>query len=173
VGLLACQWARHLGAEVIGTVGTEEKAELARRHGCHHTVVYTRDDFVARVQEITGGEGLPVVYDSVGASTWEGSLKCLSRRGLMVSFGNASGAVPPVPPLVLAQHGSLFLTRPSLFDYVATREELLESAAELFGVVAQGAVQPVIGHQFALEDARRAHEALEARATNGSTLLLP
>ncbi len=173
VGHLLCQWASHLGAEVIGTVGSEAKAEVARSHGCHHPVVYTREDFVERVREITDGEGVPVVYDSVGAATWEGSLACLQRLGLMVSFGNASGAVPPFRPVELSAKGSLFLTRPKLMDYVATRRELEEAAAELLEVVASGAVQVEVGQTYALADAAAAHRDLEARRTIGATVLLP
>ena len=173
VGLIACQWASSLGATVIGTVGNDEKADLARKNGCHHPVVYTQEDFVTRVRELTEGQGVPVVYDSVGAATWEGSLDCLRPRGLMVSFGNASGAVPPFPPLTLAQKGSLFLTRPSLFHYAATRSEILESAAELFGVMTSGAVKATIGSRYNLEDAAEAQRALEERLTTGSTVLTP
>jgi NADPH2:quinone reductase len=173
VGLLACQWAAHLGATVIGTVGTDEKAELAADHGCHHPIVYTREDFVARVRELTGGAGVPVVYDSVGKATWEGSLDCLSPLGLMVSFGNASGPVPPIEPGVLALKGSLFLTRPTLFSYAATRAQLEAMAAELFGVVRSGAVKIPVNQRFALKDVADAHRALEARETTGSTVLLP
>ncbi len=173
VGLLLCQWARHLGATVIGTVGSDDKAELAAEHGCDHPIVYTREDFTKRVRELTDGDGVPVVYDSVGASTWEGSLGSLARRGLMVSFGNASGPVPPFSPIVLSQRGSLYLTRPTMMDYTATREELVEGAGELFDVIRSGAVRVVIGARYALADAAEAHRALEGRETTGSTLLLP
>lgn len=173
VGLIACQWAKHLGATVIGTVGSDAKAELARANGCDHAIVYTREDFVARVREITRGEGVPVVYDSVGKATFEGSLDCLRPLGLLVTFGNASGAVPPVAPLVLSQKGSLFLTRPTLMTYTAKRADLLDSAAELFEVVASGAVRVRIGQEYALADVARAHRDLEARATTGSTILVP
>jgi NADPH2:quinone reductase len=173
VGLIACQWASHLGATVIGTVGSDEKAELARRHGCHHTVVYTRDDFVAKVSEVTGGKGLPVVYDSVGKATWEGSLSCLQPLGLMVSFGNASGAVPPFQPVELAARGSLFLTRPTLMTYTAERSDLLAAADELFGVLGSGAVKIEVGQTYPLQEAARAHRDLEGRRTTGSSLLLP
>jgi len=136
-GLIACQWLKHLGATVIGTVGTREKAELARAHGCDHPIVYTEESFVDRVKELTGGKGVPVVYDSVGKDTFDDSLRCLRPRGLMVSFGNASGAVEPFRPVLLAQKGSLFLTRPTLANYTSTRQELEETTAELFDVVGQ------------------------------------
>jgi len=173
VGLIACQWAKHLGAVVIGTVGTDEKAALARAHGCDHVIVYTREDFAARVREITGGRGVSVVYDSVGKATWEGSLDCLQPRGLMVSYGNASGAVPPFSPLVLSAKGSLYLTRPTLMTYTAKREELLATAADLFAVVGAGIVTPRVGGAYPLREAGRAHRDLESRATTGSLLLRP
>lgn len=173
VGLIACQWLEHLGATVIGTVGSDEKAALVREHGCAHPVVYTREDFVERVREITGGKGVPVVYDSVGKATFQGSLDCLARRGMLVAFGNASGAPPPLDPLVLSRKGSLFLTRPGLVDYTATREELLESAAALFDVVARGAVKITVRQTWPLREAPEAHRALESRRTAGSTILLP
>jgi NADPH2:quinone reductase len=173
VGLIACQWAKHLGATVIGTVGSEDKAELARRHGCDHPIVYTEEDFVARVREITRGEGVPVVYDAVGKDTWEGSLDCLRPRGLMVSFGNTSGAVPPFSPLLLSQKGSLYLTRPTLMTYNAQRGDLLASAGELFHAVSSGAVSIRIGQTYPLAEAAQAHRDLEARRTTGSTVLLP
>ncbi len=173
VGLILCQWAKHLGATVIGTVGSDEKAALAASHGCDHPVVYTREDFVARVRELTGGAGVPVVYDSVGRSTWEGSLDCLQPLGLMVSFGNASGPVEPFAPTLLAAKGSLFLTRPSLMAYTATREDLLATARDLFDVMLSGAVKMEIGQTFPLVAAAEAHRALEGRRTVGSTLLLP
>lgn len=173
VGLIACQWLRHLGARVLATVGSDEKAALAREHGAAEAIVYTREDFVARVRELTGGAGVPVVFDSVGKATLLRSLECLSRRGMLVSYGNASGKPDPLDVLALSRHGSLFLTRPTLFDYTATREELLASASALFEVVQSGAVKVRIGQRFALEDARRAHEALEHRETTGSTLLMP
>ncbi len=171
VGLILCQWASALGATVIGTVSTEEKAELARAHGCHHPIVYTRQDFVAEVNQITDGAKLPVVYDSVGRDTFLKSLDCLRPRGLMVSFGNASGPPDPIAPGLLAQKGSLFLTRPTLFSYIATREELEQSAAELFDMVRSGKVKVEIGQRFALKDAADAHRQLEARKTTGSTVL--
>jgi len=173
VGLILCQWAAALGATVIGTVSTEEKAELARAHGCHHPILYTQADFVAEVERVTGGEKLPVVYDSVGKDTFLGSLDCLKRRGLMVSFGQSSGPIEPFSPTLLAQKGSLFLTRPTLFDYVAQRSELESAAAELFEMVGSGKLKVEIGQRFALRDAADAHRALEARATTGSTVLVP
>ena len=171
VGLIVCQWAKALGATVIGTVGSDEKAELARAHGCDHPIVYTRQDFVAMVDRITGGAKLPVVYDSVGKDTFLKSLDCLRPRGMMVSFGNASGPPDPFPPGLLAQKGSLFLTRPTLYNYVATQTELEAAANALFDVVASGKVKVEIGQRFALRDAAEAHRALEARKTSGSTVL--
>ncbi len=171
-GLIACQWLKHLGATVIGTVGTREKAELAKAHGCDHPVVYTEESFVDRVRELTGGKGVPVVYDSVGRDTFNDSLDCLQPRGLMVSFGNASGAVEPFPPGVLAPKGSLYLTRPTLATYTATRAELEATAAELFDVVGRGVVRIEVNQTYALQDAARAHRDLEARRTTGSTVLL-
>jgi NADPH2:quinone reductase len=171
VGLIVCQWAKALGATVIGTVGSEEKAELARAHGCDHPIIYTRQDFVAEVERITGGRKLPVVYDSVGRDTFLKSLDCLAPRGMMVSFGNASGPPDPIAPGLLAQKGSLFLTRPTLFNYIAAREELEQAAAELFEAVTSGAVKVEVKQRFALRDAAEAHRALEARKTSGSTIL--
>lgn len=173
VGILACQWANHLGASVIGTVGSDEKAELARAHGCDHVVVYTRENFTARVREITGGAGVPVVYDSVGQSTFQGSLDCLAPLGLMVSYGNASGPVSPVDIAILAMKGSLYLTRPTLLTYTASRRDLLACAAALFDVVSSGAVRIEIHQRFPLAEASRAHRDLEARKTIGATVLLP
>jgi len=173
VGLIASQWARHLGATVIGTVGSEEKAELARAHGCHHTILYNRENFVERVREITGGQGVVVVYDSVGKDTFMGSLDCLRPLGMMVSFGNASGPVPPFEPAILAAKGSLFFTRPTLMTYTAQRADLLASAAELFGVVSSGAVRIEVRQTYPLAETARAHRDLEARQTTGSTVLLP
>jgi NADPH2:quinone reductase len=170
VGLIMCQWANALGATVIGTVGSDEKAELARAHGCDHPIVYTRQDFVAEVARITGGAKVPVVYDGVGRDTFMKSLDCLHRRGLMVSFGNASGPVDPFPATILAQKGSLFLTRPTLYDYVIEREELEQAAKELFDVVTSGKVKIEVKQSFALKDAAEAHRALEARKTSGSTI---
>lgn len=173
VGLLLCQWAAHLGATVIGTVGSDEKAALARAHGCRHVIVYTREEFSQRVRELTEGQGVPVVYDSVGKATWEGSLDCLQPRGLMVSYGNASGPVPPFEPGVLALKGSLFVTRPTLFSYADTRDRLLAMSDDLFGVVRSGAVKASVRQTFPLIEAANAHRALEARETVGSTVLLP
>jgi NADPH2:quinone reductase len=171
VGLILCQWAKALGATVIGTVGSDEKAELARAHGCEHPIVYTRQDFVAEVERITGGAKVPVVYDGVGRDTFMKSLDCLARRGMMVSFGNASGPVDPFPPSLLAQKGSLFLTRPTAYDYVARPAELEQAAADLFRVVESGKVKIEVKQRFPLEDAAGAHRALEARKTSGSTVL--
>jgi NADPH2:quinone reductase len=171
VGLILCQWAKALGATVIGTVSKDEKAELARAHGCDHPVIYTRQDFVAEVERITGGAKLPVVYDSVGKDTFLRSLDCVRPRGLMVSYGNASGPPEPMAPGLLAQKGSLFLARPTLFNYIAAREELEDAAAELFEVVSSGKVRIEIGQRYPLEDVAEAHRALEARRTSGSTVL--
>jgi NADPH2:quinone reductase len=173
VGLIACAWAKHLGATVIGTVGSDEKVALARAHGCDHVVVYTREDFPTRVRELTGGRGVRVVYDSVGAATWDGSLACLQPRGLMVSFGNASGAVPPFSPLVLSARGSLYLTRPTLMSYTATRTELLACAGDLFAALAAEVVTVLVSARYPLAEAARAHSDLESRRTVGSLLLLP
>ena len=173
VGLIACQWARHLGVTLIGTVGSPEKAELARAHGAAHVINYNTENFIERVKTITNGRGVPVVYDSVGHDTWEGSLDCLQPRGLMVSFGNASGPVPPVTLAQLAQKGSLYVTRPTLMTYVATTAELRDSAAALFDVVGSGAVKIAVNQTYGLRDAAQAHRDLEARKTTGSTVLLP
>ena len=171
VGLIVCQWAKALGATVIGTVGSDAKAELARAHGCDHPIVYTRQDFAAEVDRITAGAKLPVVYDSIGKDTFDRSLDCLAPKGLMVTFGNASGPVAPFEPGLLARKGSLFLTRPTLFTYTATRAGLEQAASELFDVVASGKVKVEIKQRFALKDAADAHRALEARQTSGSTVL--
>ena len=171
-GLIACQWLKHLGVRVIGTVGTAEKAELARAHGCDHPIVYTEDNFVDRVKELTDGRGVPVVYDSVGKDTFNDSLECLQPRGLMVSFGNASGAVEPFAPALLAAKGSLFLTRPTLATYTATRADLEKTTADLFGVLSSGAVTVEVNQTYPLENAAQAHRDLEARKTTGSTILL-
>lgn len=173
VGLIVCQWARALGATVIGTVGSDAKAELARAHGCDHTIVYTREKFADRVREITGGAGLPVVYDSIGKDTFMDSLACLRPLGMMVNFGSASGPVPPFDIGVLARMGSLFLTRPTLFTYAAKRSDLLAMAGELFDVVSSGKVKIDINQRYALADAAQAHRDLEGRRTTGSTILLP
>lgn len=173
VGLILCQWARSLGARVIGTVSTDEKAELARRNGCEHPIVYGREDVVARVRELTGGAGLPVVYDGVGASTFESSLLCLRRRGLVVSYGSASGVVPPLDLFRLNRMGSLYVTSAGLADYTHDREELLARADDLFSVVASGAVRIEVQQRYPLAEAARAHRDLEARRTAGSSILLP
>jgi NADPH:quinone reductase len=173
VGLIACQWAKHLGATVIGTVGSEAKAELARAHGCAHVIRYDREEVVARVREITGGKGVPVVYDSVGQATFERSLECLAPMGMLVSFGQSSGKIPPVDLGILSQKGSLYVTRPTLMTYTAERADLVASANELFDVVQRGAVRIEINQRFPLRDAAEAHRALEGRRTTGSTLLLP
>lgn len=173
VGLLACQWLKALGATVIGTVGSDEKAAIARAHGCEHVIVYTRENFAERVKAITGGKGLPVVYDSVGKTTWEGSLDCLRPLGLMVSFGNASGAVPPFSLGVLAQKGSLYVTRPTLNTYIAARADLETAANALFAAVRSASVRIEIGARYRLADAAQAQRDLEARRTTGSLVLLP
>ena len=173
VGLIACQWAKYLGATVIGTVGSDAKAELARANGCDYPIVYTRENFAERVKEITGGVGVPVVYDSVGKDTWDGSLDCLQKMGVMVSFGNASGAVAPISPGILSAKGSLYLTRPTLMDYTAKREDLLATANDLLAVVASGAVKISINQTYPLAEAAQAQRDLEARKTTGSTVLLP
>ncbi len=173
VGLIASQWARHLGATVIGTVGNEQKAELARAHGCHEVIIYSRENIVERVRDITQGRGVDVVYDSVGKDTFFGSLDCLRPMGMMVTFGNASGPVPAFEPALLSAKGSLFLTRPTLMDYTAKREDLIYSAQELFDVVTQGIVKIEVNQTYALADAATAHRDLEARKTTGSTVLIP
>ena len=173
VGLIACQWLRHLGATVIGTVGSEEKAAIAQAHGCHHVINYRNDDFVSAVREITGDRGVSVVYDGVGKDTWQGSLDCLQKRGMMVSFGNASGAVPAFDPLALSSKGSLYLTRPKLMDYTNTAEELANSAAALIDVVSAGVVTIEIPQTYPLAEASQAHRDLESRKTAGSTVLIP
>lgn len=173
VGLIAGQWAKHLGATVIGTVGSDDKIALARAHGYDHVFNMRKEDWVARVRELSGGEGLPVVYDSIGKDSWDGSLDCLAPRGLMVSFGNASGAVPPFAPGILASKGSLYLTRPSLLHYTRTRAELQETADDLFAVIASGAVKIEVRQRFKLADAADAHRALEGRKTTGATVLIP
>jgi NADPH2:quinone reductase len=172
VGLILCQWGKALGANVIGTVGSEAKAQLARDAGAAHVLVLS-EGWEKKVREIAGGEGLPVVYDSVGKDTFEASLNCLRPRGLMVSFGNSSGAVPPFSPGILAAKGSLYLTRPTLFHYIATRPELERAAAELFAVMESGAVKVEVRQRYKLADAKAAHDALEGRRTTGATVLLP
>jgi NADPH2:quinone reductase len=173
VGLILCQWAKHIGATVIGTVGSDDKVAIAKAHGCDHVINYRREKFPERVKEITGGKGVPVVYDGVGKDTFEPSLDSLAPLGLLASFGNASGPVGPVNIMLLAQKGSLFLTRPTLFTYVAKREDLVAAAEELFDVVRKGAVKIEINQAYELKDAAQAHRDLESRKTTGSTVLLP
>ena len=173
VGLIACQWARALGVTMIGTVGSDEKAQLARSHGCAHVINYNKEDFVARVAEITNGEKVSVVYDSIGKDTFTGSLDCLAPLGLMVSFGNASGPVPAFTLNELNSRGSLFITRPSLFAYTAKRQDLEAMAADLFGMVESGKVRIEINQRYKLAEAAKAHIDLEARRTTGSSILVP
>jgi NADPH2:quinone reductase len=173
VGLIMTQWLKAIGATVIATVGSDEKARLVRAHGADHVIVYTREDFAKRVREITGGVGVPVVYDSVGKATFDGSLDSLRPFGLMVSFGNASGSVPPFDLGVLGRKGSLFLTRPTVFGYIAKREDLERSAAELFEIVRSGKVKIEVSRTWPLAEAAEAHRALATRATTGSLVLLP
>lgn len=173
VGLIACQWARALGVTMIGTVGSDEKAALARAHGCTHTINYNTENFVERVKQITNGAGVPVVYDSIGKDTFTGSLDCLSPMGMMVSYGNASGPVPPFSLTELASRGSLFVTRPSVFTYTAKRDDLEQMAAELFGMVESGKIKLSINQRYALKDVAQAHIDLESRKTTGSTILIP
>jgi NADPH2:quinone reductase len=171
VGLLVAQWAKHLGATVIGTVGSDAKAEIARAHGCDHVLRY--DDFVTQVREITAGKGVPVVYDSIGKTTFENSLRCLAPRGILASFGESSGDPPPVAPRELGNMGSLFVTHPSLIDYVATRADLLETTNDLFTMVSSGKVKIEITQSYPLRAAAAAHRAVEARKTTGSVVLIP
>ncbi|MEO8753994.1 MAG: quinone oxidoreductase [Casimicrobiaceae bacterium] len=173
VGLIACQWARALGVTMIGTVGSEAKAELARANGCAHTIVYTREDFVARTKDLTGGKGVPVVYDGIGKDTFPQSLDCLSPRGLFVSYGNASGPIAAFNLGLLAQKGSLYVTRPTLFAYATNRATLTVMADELFAHVAAGRIKSDARQTFALKDAADAHRAIESRATTGATVLMP
>jgi len=173
VGLIACQWAKAMGLQLIATAGSAAKCKLALEHGAAHAIDYTKEDFTARVKEITGGRGVKVVYDSVGKDTFEGSLDCLRPFGLMATFGNASGPVPPFAPAMLAAKGSLYLTRQTLFTHIATRESCQEMADDLFAVVESGAVKIRIDQRFPLAQAADAHRALEARKTTGSTVLLP
>lgn len=173
VGLIFGQWARHLGAVTIGTVSSPAKAELALAHGFDHVIDYSREDFVARTREITGGKGVDVVYDSVGKDTFPASLDCIKPRGLWVTFGQSSGMVPPFPPTLLSSKGSLFMTRPSLAHYTATREDLVETAADLFSAVGSGIVTIRVDNEYPLAEAARAHADLEARRTTGSTVLIP
>jgi NADPH2:quinone reductase len=172
VGLIMCQWAAHLGATVIGTVGSPEKAELARQHGCTHTVLYSDEDFVSAVADLTGGKGVDVVYDSVGRATFSESLKCLRPMGMMVTFGQSSGPIEPLDLGVLAAHGSLFLTRPSLMHYTARREDLVVHAEDLFEMVTSKVLTIRIDGRFKLSEAAEAHRQLEARKTTGSSILL-
>jgi NADPH2:quinone reductase len=173
VGSIACQWTRALGVTMIGTVGSDEKAAIAKANGCAHTIVYTRENFVERVKEITGGKGVPVVYDAVGKDTFPASLDCLSPRGMFVSFGNSSGPIAAFDILLLSQKGSLYATRPTLVTYTATRAALLAMAAEMFELVKAGKIVSEAGQTYPLKDAAQAHRDLEARKTTGSTLLLP
>lgn len=173
VGLIACQWAKALGATVIGTVGSAAKGELAKAHGCDHVINYSTENFVSRVREITGGEGVPVVYDGVGKDTFMGSLDSLRPLGMLVTYGNASGPVPPLDLLLLSQKGSLFVTRPTIVSYTAKRADLEALGAELFDVVASGKVKIEVHQRYALKDAAQAHRDLEARKTTGSTILIP
>lgn len=173
VGLIACQWAKAIGATMIGTVGSDEKAPLAKENGCRHVVNYRTEDFVARVREITGGEGCDVVYDSIGMDTFPASLDCLKPKGMWVSFGNSSGPVPPFDIGILSAKGSLFATRPLLMTYTARRADLLANADELFDMVAKGAIKIPVSRTYALKEAGQAHRDLEARKTTGSIVLLP
>jgi NADPH2:quinone reductase len=173
VGLIACQWLKALGATVIGTAGSDDKAALAKAHGCDHVIVYTREDFARRVRAITSGQGVPVVYDSVGKSTFQGSLDCLRPLGLLVSFGNASGPVPPFELGLLAQKGSLYVTRPTLDTYTATRADLEATAKDLFDVVRSGQVKIEVHQTYALRDAQQVHRDLAERKTTGSIVMLP
>lgn len=173
VGLIACQWLKSLGVTVIGTVGSEEKVSLARDNGCTHTIVYTKEKFCDKVMEITDGKGLPVVFDSVGKDTFEDSLNCLAPRGMMVSFGNASGPAPSFAPGILAQKGSLFITRPTLNNYISNRNELEESSGALFRVMQSSAVKIHVDHEFSLAEVGNAHSVLESRKTKGSIILVP
>jgi NADPH2:quinone reductase len=173
VGSILCQWAKHLGALVIGTVGSDDKAAIAKQNGCDHTVIYSRENFAERAREITGGAGVAVVYDGVGKATFEGSLDCLRLLGMMVSYGNASGPVPPFEPALLSQKGSLFFTRPTLMHYTAKAEDLQATATELFDVVQSGHVRIAVNQTYPLREAAQAHRDLEARKTTGSTVLIP
>lgn len=173
IGLIACQWLKALGVTVIGTVSSEEKAALAKAHGCTHTINYTKEDFTARVKEITGGKGVPVVYDSIGKDTWEGSLNCLQPLGHMITFGNASGPVPPVALTTLSAKGSLYVQRPTLNTYASRRDWLEEMANDLIEAITSGKVKIEINQRYALKDVGQAHTALESRKTTGCTILLP
>jgi NADPH2:quinone reductase len=173
VGLIGCQWANHLGANVIGTVGSKEKAELAKANGCQHPILYREEDFVARVKEITNGEMCPVVYDGIGKATYPASLDCLRPRGMFVSFGNASGPIESINPNILQQKGSLYMTRPTLVHYTAKREDLLATAKDLFDVVIGGKVKIPVNQKYPLKEAQKAHRELHGRETTGSSILLP
>ena len=173
VGLIACQWLKALGAIVIATAGSEEKCALAKAHGADHCINYRKENFVERVKALTGGKGVPVVYDSVGKDTFTGSLDCLQPRGLMVSFGNSSGAVPPFELALLQQKGSLYITRPTLVSYTSKRDDLVATAKDLFDVVLSGKVEIEVNHRYPLKDAAQAQQDLEARKTTGSTILIP
>jgi len=173
VGLLVCQWAKALGVTVIGTVGSDEKAELAKAHGCDYPIVYTRENFTKRVRELTNGAGVPVVYDSIGKDTFIASLDCLAPLGMFVSFGSSSGPLPPIDSQELASRGSLFFTRPTLFSYIGKRSDLEAMSAELFDVLVSGKVKTSVNQRYALADVAKAHEDLEARRTTGSTILVP
>jgi NADPH2:quinone reductase len=170
-GIVFCQWARHIGATVIGTVGSEEKAKIARDAGCTHTILYKTEDWVAKVRSLTGGKGVPVVYDGVGKDTFMGSLDCLTPRGLMVTFGNASGPPPAIEPMLLARKGSLLLTRPSLGDYVSTREDYVQACEDVFDMMMRGVINADSGQSYGLAQAAHAHSDLEARATTGPIAL--
>ena len=173
VGLMACQWLKHLGATVIGTAGSPEKMEMAKAHGADHVINYREENFVEKVKELTDGKGVPVVYDGVGKDTWDGSLDCLQPRGLMVTFGNASGPVPPVNLGILSAKGSLYVTRPTLMTYTASREDLVESASAVIDVVSKGVMKIDVNQTYPLSEAEQAHRDLEARKTTGSTVLIP
>jgi NADPH2:quinone reductase len=172
VGLIACQWANHLGATVIGTVGSKDKADLAKKNGCHHTILYRDEDFAARVKEITGGKLCDVVYDGIGKTTFPASLDCLRPLGYFVSFGSASGSIEAFNINILQAKGSLFATRPTLNNYVAKREDLIATAKDLFDKVGSGAVKIPVNQKYPLKDARKAHEELEGRGTTGSSILI-
>ena len=173
VGTILCQWAAHLGATVIGTVGSPGKARLAKAHGCDYPIIYSRENFVDRVRKITKGEMLPVVYDSIGKATWPASLDCLQQRGLFVTFGNASGPIPPIDPLTLSSKGSLVMTRPTLFHFADTPERMRRMAGDVMKVVKSGAVKIEVNHKYSLREAARAHRDLAARKTTGSIILEP
>jgi NADPH:quinone reductase len=173
VGLILCQWANHLGANVIGTVGSKDKAELAKANGCHHTILYNDEDLVARVKDITGGKLCDVVYDGIGKATFPGSLDCIRPLGMFVSFGSASGPITAFDMNLLQFKGSLFATRPTLNTYAAKRADLLAMAEDLFAVVGSGAVKIPINQTYPLKDAAKAHRELEGRATTGSSILIP